>query len=301
MPIHTSSPTRREMLAGSLGAAGAVVLNRFAVARERADTHAFALLADTHIPSDAKTEARGVNMADHLRKVVAELMATEPRPAGAMINGDCAYLKGQDKDYQLLSQLVQPLVDAEFPLHMTMGNHDDREQFYQVLKSQQKRPPVQAKHVSVIETPPVHFLLIDTLLEVNQVTGEVGEAQLRWLEQAIEACRDQPVVVVGHHNPQFGSPERVTGIKDSEPLFRILDQHRNVKAYVFGHTHNWNVSQRTSGLYLVNLPPVAYVFHESRPSGWVLAQADRQGMKLQLRSLDPRHPQHQQMRELKWR
>ena len=40
-------------------------------------------------------------------------------------------------------------------------------------------------------------------------------------------------------------------------------------AYIYGHTHNWKVESDTSGIHLINLPPVSYVFREGEPSGWV--------------------------------
>jgi 3',5'-cyclic AMP phosphodiesterase CpdA len=302
MPLHLNTLSRREMLAGTLGAGASVLLSNPVIASENVDPCSFALLADTHIPSEPSTEARGVKMADHLAQVVKQLAETTPRSAGALINGDCAYLRGEIEDYALLSKLVRPLVDAKLPLHMTMGNHDDRVKFHEVLKHQRSdAPPVESKHVSVIETPHLNWILIDTLMQVNVVTGEVGAAQREWLVQVIKAYPTKPLVIVGHHNPQPPGQDRVTGIKDTEQLFKMLDQHTNVKAYAFGHTHNWNVSQRDSGLHLINLPPVAYVFAKDRPSGWVSATTHAKGIHLKLHSLDKAHPEHNQLVQLAWR
>ncbi len=111
--------------------------------------------------------------------------------------------------------------------------------------------------------------------------------------------RNKPAVVVAHHNLQNNGP--VTGLKDSAALIEMFAQHRQIKAFIFGHTHNWNVEQHASGVHLINLPPVAYVFKEGRPSGWVCAALAPDGIKLELRSLDTKHPEHGQVRQLKWR
>jgi hypothetical protein len=56
-----------------------------------------------------------------------------------------------------------------------------------------------------------------------------------------------------------------------------------------------------SGIHLVNLPPVAYVFREGNPSGWVHATTRRDGMRLELRCVDPKHKCQGQVVDLKWR
>jgi hypothetical protein len=54
-------------------------------------------------------------------------------------------------------------------------------------------------------------------------------------------------------------------------------------------------------IHLINLPPVAYVFRDGDPSGWVCARLEDRGMRLELRCLDPQHPAHGRVAELEWR
>jgi hypothetical protein len=74
-----------------------------------------------------------------------------------------------------------------------------------------------------------------------------------------------------------------------------------VKAYIFGHTHQWRIEREDSGLHLVNLPPVAYVFRDADPSGWVLATASNSGLSLQFQALDRAHSEHGKVVDLQWR
>jgi 3',5'-cyclic-AMP phosphodiesterase len=74
-----------------------------------------------------------------------------------------------------------------------------------------------------------------------------------------------------------------------------------VKAFIYGHTHDWKVTQDASGIHLINLPPVAYVFKEGKPSGWVEAELERSGMTLELRCVPATHPDQDQRLRLKWR
>src|SRR5690606_25576581 len=101
----------------------------------------------------------------------------------------------------------QPLSEAGLPLHLTMGNHDDRAPLYQALAAQRPSdPPVDSKHVSVIESPHANWFLLDSLYQVNVVTGELGAEQLAWIEKELDARQDKPAIVMAHHNPQFDPP-----------------------------------------------------------------------------------------------
>ena len=91
------------------------------------------------------------------------------------------------------------------------------------------------------------------------------------------------------------------GLKDTVPLLDIIRPRRQVKAYIHGHTHNWKISPDESGIHFINLPPVAYVFEQGKPSGWVHALIDKGGMSLELRCVDQTHKDHGQKVDLRWR
>ena len=84
-------------------------------------------------------------------------------------------------------------------------------------------------------------------------------------------------------------------------LAEIFAQRSQVKAFIFGHTHNWDISQHATGVHLINLPPTGYVFKAGRPNGWVRATLAKDGAEFELRSLDPKHTEHAQVQTLKWR
>jgi len=303
MPLHAAPVSRRSFLIqGSAAVAGWTLLRHTGNAAEQ-EAPRFALLSDTHIPSTPDVTARETNMTANLRQVVGEVTALPTRPAGVFLNGDCAYLKGLKDDYANLAQCLAPLTDAGLAWHAAMGNHDDRDVFYDVLKSQKPAEPVVvSKHVSVIESPHANWFLLDSLKQVNVVTGEIGPEQSRWLAEALEARRNKPALVMVHHNPQFTPPEEGKpwgGIQDTAEFMELLNRHAHVQALIFGHSHNWSVSRR-GRLHLVNLPPVAYVFAEGKPNGWVLAEPTSTSLRLELRTINPAHPQNREQHELKW-
>ena len=81
----------------------------------------------------------------------------------------------------------------------------------------------------------------------------------------------------------------------------VIRPRRQVKAYIYGHTHTWRAEKDSSDIHLINLPPVAYVFREGEPSGWVRAILQSDSMRLELRCLDIEHKAHGQIVDLKWR
>ncbi len=61
------------------------------------------------------------------------------------------------------------------------------------------------------------------------------------------------------------------------------------------------MKQDSSGLHLINLPPVAYVFREGDPSGAAHSVLEEDGMRLELRCVNRTHPPHGEIRRLAWR
>jgi Icc protein len=304
MPIHLTNLRRRAFLQTSLGAGASLLTFGRTLGDESQNAPEYvALLADTHIDADATKVVRGSVMAANLLKVIADVLTQAQKPAIAFIDGDCAFNVGLPADYKTLASMLAAFPAADIPLHMAMGNHDDRIAFHKQFANHDKETEaVDGKHVSLIETKFANWFLTDTLHQVNHVTGEMGEEQLDWLRAALKNHTEKPAIVVGHHNPQFNVPEdgRVTGLQDSSVLFELLESMPHVKAYVFGHTHSWSVKQRDSGLHLINLPPIGYAFNETSPIGWVDAALTDKAMQLTLRCIDSDHPQHLTTETLAW-
>jgi 3',5'-cyclic AMP phosphodiesterase CpdA len=300
MPIHLPAISRREFLVRSL-AGGAVLVfspHVFAAAK-REDPNSWALLADPHIAADRGLVAQGVNMTDHLTAVSAELLALPKRPAGVFILGDCAYSSGQAGDYLQIVDLLAPIRAAQMPIHLTVGNHDDRERFWEALPQEKAaQRPVADRQVALLRTKLANWFMLDSLEKTLSTPGLLGKGQLDWLAGALDANAEKPALVLIHHNPGLSGN---IGLKDTAALFEILRPRKQVKAYIFGHTHAWNVGQDESGIHLINLPPVGYVFSPALPSGWVHATLEREGIQLELRCVDHTHESHGKIAKLQWR
>ena len=301
MPVHLPPISRREFFRRSLIAgAGLAFAPDLLAARRRADPNSWALMADTHIAADPTKMARGINMAGHLRTVSAELLAFPKRPAGAFVIGDCAFNSGERDDYATFTDLLDPMRAGGLPLHLTLGNHDERNHFSAVLEAKKiLKSPIKNKRVALLRTREVNWFVLDSLESTLQTPGSLGQAQLIWLAKTLDSNAKKPALVLLHHNP--GHTENVSGLKDTAALLEVIRPRKQVKAWIYGHTHKWDVTVDESGLHLVNLPPVAYVFQAANPAGWVHATVRSDSMNLELRCIDTTHKDHGQVLDLKWR
>jgi hypothetical protein len=302
MPATLPQLSRREFLkrAAIAGAAAALAPSSYAgLFGKSRDKHAFAFFSDTHVAADAATVSRNVNMADNLTACVRELAAWPVKPAALIINGDLALKDGQPGDYATLGNLIGP-ARALAPVHLLLGNHDQRENFWQAFpRDATRQKSVPQKQCAVIESPRANWFLLDSLEATNNTPGDLGAEQFLWLSQELTARPDKPAIIVAHHN--LNAIGGIFGLKDSAAMEELFVRQPQIKAFIFGHTHDWNVSQHKTGVHLINLPPTAYAHKEGRPSGWVRVTLNRDGMEVELRALDPKHPEHAQVKRLEWR
>lgn len=301
MPITLPAVNRRQFLAASAASlwAASQLRGEDQPSQREADPHRFVLMADVHMPAKPEIEARGVKMHANFAQAAKEILALPAAPAAAMILGDCAYLTGLEADYALLVKSLEPLRTAGLPVHCLLGNHDHRERFWNALPAgigQDKL--VAAKHVLLLESPRANWFLLDSLDATDKVPGVLGEAQLAWLAKELDARPDKPALIAVHHNPDLRPMPG--GLVDTQPLYDILLPRKQAKALFFGHSHNWNHEVK-EGLHLVNLPPVAYVFAEGKPSGFVELELGEKATTMRLTALDKEHPQHGQEIALTYR
>jgi hypothetical protein len=94
------------------------------------------------------------------------------------------------------------------------------------------------------------ILLLDSTMPGDNL-GEIGEDQLRWLDDRLAAAPDRPAVLVTHHpwlpHPAtafLGRGAAYAVLRDAAALSALLDRHPQVAAVVSGHLHvNWSGSR----------------------------------------------------------
>ena len=197
MPITLPPLSRRRFLAGSL-AAGAGLLLRTpwlgAADGPAVDPHRVALLSDLHIAADPAVVAA---RRQHVQQPEAGLRRSarlDPRPAAVIVDGDLAYLKGLAEDYATVVGSLKPLREAGMPIHMTLGNHDDRARFWEAIPRGEGAAarPVEDRQVLTIESPRANWFILDSLDKTNGTPGVLGPKQLDWLRLALDAKAEKP-------------------------------------------------------------------------------------------------------------
>jgi 3',5'-cyclic AMP phosphodiesterase CpdA len=301
MPIHLANLNRRRFLQ----AAGASVLlyGRGANSAGTADVESdlVYLLNDTHIGEKHPVDSP---VPSHLRQVVTELVNRPTKPACVLINGDLALKDGQPGDYRHFAKLIRPLQEAGIETHLTLGNHDHREAFYEILSEQRpEKPPVESRHIAVVETQHANFFLLDSLQKTMVTQGTIGETQLKWLASALDNLKTKPAIIVTHHNPRLGGDPLhfPGGLIDSRELWEIIGPRTWVKAYIHGHIHDRSYAEH-QGIHILNTLATSYVADPKKSTtGWTTAKLTANGVTLTTHTTDAQHPWNGESKVLKWR
>lgn len=293
MPVHLTS--RRQFII-QLGAA--MALSQLPAEGAEVDEGLIAILNDTHIGAQQAAEAA---IPTNLRSTIEWLLALPKRPAAVIINGDLALKDGRRGDYERFAKLIAPLQTAGLPLHLTMGNHDDRAVFYEVMK--QSSSAVESKFASMIELPGVNLFLLDSLKATMVTQGLLGPAQLDWLVKLLDAHTDKPALLFAHHNPRLGGEPLhfPGGLEDSEPLWRTLSTRKHVKAYIHGHIHHRNFFEH-EGVHILNTPATSYVADKkTSTTGWTMLRLTPEGAEATTHTHQADHVWNGVKVPLRWR
>lgn len=302
MPIHLPSQSRRQFLVtvGATAAVAAGASSSRGFGNEIEDDLVY-LLNDTHIGEKHPPDSP---VPTHLRQVVEELVGLQRKPACVLVNGDLALKDGQPGDYRHFATLIQPLHEAKVDLHLTLGNHDHRETFYEVLREERPETPVvESRHISVVETRFANFFLLDSLKETMVTQGTIGEEQLTWLAKSLDERAAKPAIIVTHHNPRLGGdPHHFPGgLIDSQELWHVLAKRPQVKAYIHGHIHDRGLAEH-QGIHIINTPATSYVANPVlSTTGWTTARLTATGVTLTTHTTDAAHPWGGQVKMIKWR
>ena len=286
----TSPPigmTRRTFLA--LCAAGCVK----STPPEQPVDDAWALLADTHIQADPRKSAWDTCMAENLAEALAEVSKLAPQHV--LFNGDMAFRADDPEDYAQFMKLLEPLSEPGQLLHFTLGNHDHRARFLAAVGTTRDQT-LESKVVSSMVGRHAHYLLLDSLEKVNAITGSLGRAQRSWLTSRLNAYPALPAIVLLHHNPEVS----LSGLADTPAFLEIIRTHRQVKAVIFGHTHEFRITS-LDGVHFINLPAIGYRFKAHEPLGWIESHFRSSGARIELHCLTGRNSECGSRRKLDWR
>lgn len=312
MPITLLPLTRRQFGKRAVAVGGAALITSNASAalnseNAELDENRVVLLADTHISADpgrsypgtkwpgspvGDDEHESVNMAESLAETAKRIIALEPRPVHLILNGDCAFSSGKVAEYKEFLRLVEPVRAAGVTVHVTIGNHDNRDNLWKTMPFLRKdQIGLQAE---VIELEHANLVLLDSGRK-----GILGDKQLNWLANQLDERSDKPALIFGHFNPYPNRGVRpIKGMQDGASLLKLLGEREHARAYFYGHTHEWQHDRR-GHLSLINQPAVSYYFGKGIAHGWVDMRLSDGLAQLKLQCINRNHNQHGDRREIK--
>ncbi|MGH7391967.1 MAG: metallophosphoesterase [Candidatus Rokuibacteriota bacterium] len=235
----------------------------------------FVHLTDTHIIAEGPWRPRAGNFefdtAASLRRVVEAVRHLDPAPAFAVLGGDLASPdlfhrdralgpKDYEPSYVLLAEILAGL---PCPIHVLMGNHDDRVAFNRILRP--GTTPEDAPCYYSFDHLGTHFVALDSH-EPGQPGGVLDPAQLAWLDEDLGRHRGLHAVVFVHHHPWPVGMEWMDGmsLRNGDDLMARLRRHGRTRWVICGHVHLDHGVQR-DGLTMLTTPSTCVQLSKMSP------------------------------------
>ena len=247
----------------------------------------FLHFTDPHLPPPGETVLGG-DPAPALAAALAD--AAERHGPGGPIPASFAVFTGdlvRDGEPAAYARLREMLAGLPWPVHLLLGNHDDRGAFRAAF------PDAAVDEDGFLQrafsTPAGLCLMLDTNAP-GRLEGELCDRRLRWLAARL-AESTGPVLLFLHHPPlPVGIPFMDSiALRGADALWETLAPHRERVRHIFhGHLHrpiagSWRgvpLSSVRGTAFAVSLdhrPGKAAVSHEEAPS-YALARAQGEGL-----------------------
>lgn len=186
-----------------------------------------------------------------LDRVLADLVALRPRPDLLLLTGDLID-RGDRDSYERLRGAITGL---PFPVHLALGNHDERATFRDVFP---EAPFADGFLQYAVEGYPLRLIVLDTL-EEGRHGGSFCEARAAWLRARLDEAPDLPTLIALHHPPmEVGIAWMNTD--PHEPwvarLAAVMRGRDNVVGMICGHIHR-AITARWEGHVVATCPSTA--------------------------------------------
>ena len=191
----------------------------------------FIHLTDTHLVAPGRA-LYGIDPAWRLRQAVQSINGEHGDAAFVVITGDLAHW-GEAEAYAALREELRALT---MPVHLLVGNHDDRGRFLQAFDEVPTTADgfVQSSFIA----GGIHHVLLDTN-HPGVSWGEFCPMRAQWLAEEL-AVHTLPVHLFIHHPPcavGIAAMDRIS-LRDPGPLREVLLPHQaRIRHLFFGHLH----------------------------------------------------------------
>lgn len=198
----------------------------------------YIVLSDTHIVPEG-TLSNGLDTTARLATAVDFVNQNHADADFVIIAGDLAD-RGEVDAYERFARTIEALGPRAI---LTLGNHDNRDNFVSVLGADHLAETGCADHV--IDEKGQRVIVLDSLDPEEMGVGGLSAAQLEWLQARLDEARDRPVTVVLHHNiTPFHVQTDFIILKDNAALAEVVLSHPDIRQVISGHVH-----MTTAGTY----------------------------------------------------
>ena len=211
------------------------------------------------------------------QKPIAELMGKmgeEIGPEAVIAAGDVHHFEGvistQDPLWMTNYELIYSHPELMISWFPVLGNHEYRGSTQAVLdyRNVSRRWEIGGRYYTKVYDDngvSIRLVLIDTTPLINRyhhdstypdVDSQDIDAQLKWIDETLNAAKEDWVIVVGHHPMYAQTKKDESEQKDMQSrLLPILQRYKDkVAMYICGHIHNFqHIRRGNDGIdYVVN-------------------------------------------------
>lgn len=190
----------------------------------------FVVMSDLHLVPEGELSMT-LDTTARLERAVDAVIDRYGDADFCVLAGDLADL-GQRAAYERLQAIVARL---PIPVHITLGNHDDRPTFLEVFGAEFAG---EAGNVDkVIDVKGYRVILLDSS-EPGRVDGVLTTEQIAWLTARLAEAADRPVIVILHHNANaLHIASDTIRMLEPEAFIAALKTHPDIRQVIAGHVH----------------------------------------------------------------
>jgi Icc protein len=203
--------------------------------------HKVLVMTDIHITKEGR-KIIGLDPMERLLAALDHAISNHPDAACLVITGDLTHHGIRDQ-YQRLKAVLDAV---PIPVHLTLGNHDFRDQFLANFPDAPTDPNGFVQ--SVVDVGDHRLILLDTHDPTVEPFhgGHICEARLDWLKSQLEGQPKASCVLMMHHPPFVtGFPGMdAIGLSNRDALNQIIADSPAVAMSISGHVHRtiWGIA-----------------------------------------------------------
>ena len=193
----------------------------------------FLHFSDIHIPDKQGDLWFGVDPFHKLDNLIEFTNKLKLNPSFTIITGDISHT-GTTHSYNNANKYLSKIQNIGGPVFPTMGTHDKRKNFKNILLGEPSSQEEPACYYSKT-IKGLHLIAMDSHT-LGSNTGSFSPKQLDWLETELKEHKDMPAVIA-FHEPIFFFGAAGLFNKVDATRFRDIISAGNVLAVLNGHLH----------------------------------------------------------------